>query len=206
MSILSRKLQLAGGLSVLLLLAVGVSCKGFFVNSPDSLTISPNSVTFSQVGSGVQQLTAQATFGTKSQDVTANTVWRSSNGCVVVPSTTVIGQMTDIGTGSSVTITATYNGVSDTVTATVPAGISITPCSSGGKSNGTFASGSTVTLTATSGGSDVTSTTNRTSDNDNVVSFANPGSSVATFGPTKGTATITASSSPNTGELFVTVQ
>ena len=205
MSILSRKFQLAGGLSVLLLLAFGVSCKGFFVNSPDSLTISPNSVTFDNVGD-VQQLTAQATFGSKSQDVTANTVWRSSSGCVVVPSTTVIGQMTDIGTGASVTITATYNGVSDTVTATVPSGISITPCSSGGKSNGTFASGSTVTFTATSGGSDVTTTTTWTSDNDNIVNFATASSSVATFGPTKGTATITASSSPNTGKLFVTVE
>ena len=184
---------------MLFLLAGAISCKGFFVNSPDSLTITPDTVTFDNVGD-VQQLTAQATFGTQTQDVTTSTVWRSANGCTVVPSTTNIGQMTAIGTGSSVTITATYNGVSDTVTASIPNGITISPCGT----NGRFSSGTSTAMTATAGGTDVTSTTTWTSSNTTIVKFTG---NTATFGPTTGPATITASDGTDTdGKLQVTVQ
>ncbi len=201
MSNARRKLQLLTAFAGLFLLAGAVSCRGFFVNSPDSLTISPNPVSFSNVGD-TQQLTAQATFGSKTQNVTTSTTWQSSNACSVLASTTTIGQMTVIGTGSSVTITATYNGVTDTVTATIPTGISISPCGTSGK----FSSGSTQTFTATSSGTDVTTSSTWSSSNTNIVKFANSSSSLATFGPTTGTAVITANNGSNTGELQVTVQ
>ncbi len=202
MSSAKRKLQLLTALAGLCALATAVSCKGFFVNSPDSITISPDPVTFSDVGNP-QQLSAQATFGNSTQDVTNSAVWKSSNGCAVVPSTTQIGLMTPIATGSSVTITATYNGVSDTVTATLPAGIKITPCGTSGK----FSSGgAAVNFTATSGTTDVTASSTWTSSDTTIVKFASASSSTATFGPTTGTATITASDGTNTGQLQVTVQ
>ena len=194
-----RKFSALAAVLMLFLLAGAISCKGFFVNSPDSLTISPDPVSFDSVGD-VQQLTAQATFGTQTQDVTTSTIWKSANGCSIVPSTTNIGQMTAIGTGSSVTITATYNGVADTVTATLPNGITISPCGN----NGRFTSGTSTPMTATSGGTDVTSTTTWTSSNTNIVKFTG---STATFGPTTGTAVITADDGTDTdGKLQVTVQ
>lgn len=196
-----RKLQIFSALAVLFLFAATISCKGFFVNSPDSITISPNPVTFTNVGDS-QQLTAQATFGTNTQNVTTSTIWQSSNGCAIVPSTATIGQMTAIGTGSSVTITATYNGVSATTTASVPTGIAITPCGNSGR----FNSGTTQAFTATSAGTDVTVGSTWTSSDNTIVNFANASLSTATFGPTKGTATITANNGSNTGELQVTVQ
>src|SRR5262249_6152162 len=141
----------------------------------------------------------QATFGTQTQDVTTSTIWKSANGCSIVPSTTNIGQMTAIGTGSSVTITATYNGVADTVTATLPTGITVSPCGN----NGRFTSGTSTPMTATSGGTDVTSTTTFTSSNTTIVKF---NGTTATFGPTTGTAIITATDGTDTGKLQVTVQ
>jgi hypothetical protein len=201
MSNARRKLQILPAFAMLFLLATTISCKDFFVNSPDSITISPNPVTFTNVGDS-QQLTAQATFGNSTQNVTTSTVWQSSNGCAVAPSTTTIGQMTAIGTGSSVTITATYNGVSATTTASVPTGIAITPCGTSGK----FNSGTTQTFTATSAGTDVTTSSTWTSSDNTIVNFANASSSAATFGPTKGTATITANNGSTTGQLQVTVQ
>jgi hypothetical protein len=202
MPIRRQKLQFLAALTTLLLLAVGVGCKGFFVNSPDSVTISPDPITFSEVGD-TQQLTAQATFGTQSQDVTTSTNWQSSNGCAVVASTTTKGLMTVISTGASVTISATYNGVTDTVSATTPSGIKITPCGSQGRF-GIFNSGDSLPLTATSGSDDVTSSTTFTSSNTSIVRFTG---NTATFGGTTGTATITAHNGSDTdGKLLVTVQ
>jgi len=199
MSSRTQKVQILVALAALLSLATAVSCKGFFVNSPDSLTISPNSVTFSDVPTDPEQLLAQATFGSKTQDVTTSTVWKTSNVCTVSVSTTNLGQINAVGTGSSATITATYNGVSATITASVPTGIAVTPC-------GTFNSGTNQAFTATLSGSDVTSASTWTSSNNNIVNFASPSSSTATFGPTTGTATINVSNGGSQGKLIVTVK
>ncbi|HEY1262147.1 MAG TPA: hypothetical protein VGF06_01420 [Terriglobales bacterium] len=198
-----QKLQILGVSAVLLLFAAAVGCKGFFVDSPDSLTISPDPVTFTDLGNP-QQLTAQASFGSSSKDVTNSATWQSSNGCGVAVSAATLGSVTAISSGYSVTITATFNGVSDTVSATTPTGIQITPCSSPGQSPGQFKSGDSITLTATSGGTDVTTTTTWTSSSSGIVHFTG---NTAIFGPTTGKATITASdgSDPD-GMLTVTVQ
>ena len=198
------KLQFLAAFAAFLLLAIAVGCKGFFVNSPDSITISPDPVSFADVGDAhAQQLSSQATFGNSTQDVTNSAVWKSANACAVVPSTTQIGLMTPIATGSSVTITATYNGVSDTVTATLPTGLIISPCGTAGK----FSSGGpAVSFKAASGSTDVTSTTTWASSDNTIVKFADPASGTATFGPTTGTVIITATGSSDTGKLQVTVQ
>ena len=197
------KLQLFAALAAFLLLAAAIGCKGFFVNSPDSITISPDPVSFADVGdASAQQLSAQATFGSSTQDVTTATIWKSANACAVVPSTSQIGLMTPIATGSSVTLTATYNGVSDTVTATLPTGLTISPCGTAGK----FSSGATgVSFTAASGSTDVTSTTTWHSSNNTIVNFADPASGAATF-PGTGTAVITANDGTDSGKLQVMVQ
>jgi hypothetical protein len=192
------KLPLAAAFTTLLLLAFAVGCKGFFVNSPTAVTVSPSTVSLTQGQS--QQLTAQATFDSGSpSDVTSSAVWNSSNGCAVSVSTSPLGKITAIGSGSSVTITATFNGVSGSSTITVPTGISISPC-------GTFNSGTNQVFTATLSGSDVTNSSTWTSSNTSIVNFPNTSQSTATFGPTRGTATITANNGSSTGQLLVTVQ
>lgn len=201
MQSLKPKRRVLAAVAILLSAAFAVSCKGFFVNSPDSLAISPTSVTFANVGD-TQQLSAQATFGSRTQDVTNSTVWKTSNVCAVSVSTTTLGQFTALGTGASVTLTATYNGVSATVTATVPTGIAITPCGN----NGTFSSGGSTDFVATFSGSDVTSTATWSSSDTTIVSFPSTSSSHANFGPTTGTATITATTGSSKGELQVTVK
>jgi uncharacterized protein YjdB len=197
MSNSKRKLPLLAGLAVLLSLAAAVSCKGFFVNAPTAVTVTPGtaSLTFGQS----QQLAAQATFNSGSpQDVTKSATWQSSNGCAVSVSTQTLGQVTAVGTGGSVTITALFNGVSGTATVTPPTGLTISPC-------GSFKAGSTQSFTANNNGTDVTGSSTWSSSDSNIVKFANANSPVATFGPNTGTVTITANDNTLQGQLQVTV-
>ena len=191
-----RKIQVLLAFAALLMLSLAAGCKGFFVNSPTSLTVTPSTLSLTQGQS--QQLIAQATFesSTTPKDVTTSAIWQSSDSCAV--SVTTAGKVTAVGTGAPVTITATFNGVSGAATATVPTGITISPC-------GTFTHGSSQTFTATLSGSDVTSTSTWASNNSSAVNFASSSSSVATF-PGIGTATITANNGSATGTLQVTVQ
>jgi len=192
-----RKLPTLAAFTVLLLFAFGVGCKGFFINSPTAVNITPNSVTLTQGQS--QQLEAEATFGSGSpSNVTNSAVWSSSSACTVSVSTQTLGQVTAIGSGGAATITAIYNGVSGSATATAPSGVTISPC-------GTFTHGTTQQFSASFNGTDVTSSTTWTSSNSSIVSFASASSSLATFGPQTGTATIMAAGSA-TGFLEITVQ
>ena len=157
-----------------------------------------NTVTLSQGQS--QQLKAEATFSdNSSSDVTNSAIWSSSNGCAVSVSAQTLGDVTAVGSGGAVTITATYNGVTGSATATAPTGITVSPC-------GTFTHGTSQQFDASFGGTDVTSSTTWTSSNTSIVDFANPASNLATFGPQTGTATITATTSSATGSLEITVQ
>jgi hypothetical protein len=192
------KLPLVAAFTTLLLLAFALGCDGFFVNSPTAVTVSPSTVSLTQGQS--QQLTARATFNSGSpSDVTGSSVWDSSNGCAVTVSTSPLGKITAIGTGSSVTVTATFNGVSGTATVTVPTGISISPC-------GTFNNGTNQVFAASLSGTDVTSSSTWTSSDTSIVNFPNASLSTATFGPSTGTATITANNGSNTGQLQITVK
>ena len=205
MSSTKSKLRLAAAFAALLTLALAVSCKGFFVNQPTSVTVTPNSPTFT---SGQQQsFTAQASFSDNTtKNVTASATWTTSNPCIVaiITSGTNAGNATDVGTGGSATITASYNGISGTATASVTTGLTITPCPEqlvGNFPEVVFHNGSNQAFTA----SGATGTVTWTSDTTSVVTFPSSSSGTANFVGT-GTATITATTSGETGTLFVTVQ
>lgn len=198
-----EKLRSIALFAALLLLGSMVGCTGFFVNAPTSVTISPSAPSLT---SGQQQsFTAQAAFSDNTtKNVKSSATWTTSDPCVVaiITSGANAGNATDVGSGGSATITASYNGVSGTATATVTTGLTINPCPE--QVVGTFPEvvykvGSSATFTANG----ATGTPGWTSSNSSVVNITSAGS--ATF-PTAGTATITATAGTTQGTLFITVQ
>ena len=188
----------------LLLLLNG--CKGFFVNQPSSVTITPSSPTLS---SGQQQsFIAQAAFSNnQTKIVTASATWSTSNPCIIamITSGTNAGNATDVGSGGSANITASYAGVIGTATASVPTGLTINPCPEqvvGNFPEVVFHVGQSGIVFTASG---ATGTVTWTSSDMSVVNFASTGSGAATF-VSAGTATITATAPTDTGTLFITVQ
>jgi hypothetical protein len=114
-----RKLGLTLAFTVLLALAFGVSCTGFFpANSLTAVTIQPPSPQI-EVGTP-QTLQAWGTFAnnTGTSQITSGVVWTSSDPTVLTinPST---GVATGQGTGGSATVTASAQGLSGTASATV---------------------------------------------------------------------------------------
>src|SRR5207244_2133162 len=120
-----RTIQVLLAFAALLMLSLAAGCKGFFVNAPTSVSITPSTVSLTQGQS--QQLIAQASFDSGSKDVTTSAFWQSSNSCAVSVTTggSAAGKVTDVGTGGAVTITATFNGVSCSATVMGSAGIMI---------------------------------------------------------------------------------
>jgi len=201
---IKKKLQILLALTTLLILAIAA---GFFVNQPTAMTITPASPTMSQ--GSTQQFSAVATLSDNTtSDVTTNALWTSSSPCSITignssPKTSAApGFATAIGSGTSVTITAIYNGVQATATPVGPTGLTITPC--GLNSNGHFKVGSPAqTFTASLNGSAAQGVTWVTA-NSNVVTI-NATTGTATF-PTVGSTSISATdSSANTGQLSITV-
>ena len=203
-----RKLQLAYGLGAVLLLLLASGCKGFFVNAPTSVTVNGSQ----SLNSGdTPNFTALAAFsdGT-TKDVTQSATWSTSNPCIVAIISTPganAGHAQVVGTGGSVTINASYNGTTGTLTPTAPTGLTITPCPEQVLGTNTFpqvvftAGQSNVTFSA----SGATGTITWTSSNSSVVNI-NSTTGVATF-PAAGTGiTITATAGTATGTLLVTVQ
>jgi len=203
---IKKKLQLLLAFTTLLTIALAAGCKGFFVNQPTAMTVTPASPTLSQ--GGTQQFSAVATLSDNTtSDVTKSALWTSSPSCTVTIGSSNLknsgspGFATAIGTGTSVTITAIFNGVQATANPVPPAGLAITPC--GLNSNGHFKVGSAaVSFTASLAGSPAQGVT-WTSNNSSVVSITSAGT--ATF-PTVGSTFITArDSSANQGQLSITV-
>ena len=193
----------------LLSLVSASGCRGFFVNAPTSVTVSGPS----SVNTGDQPtFTALAAFSNgTTRDVTQSATWSSSNPCIVAIVTTTGGNgghANVVGTGGSVTITASYNGTTGTLTPTAPTGLTITPCPEQVLGANTFPqvvfnrSQGSVTFSV----SGTTSGVTWSSDNTSALSFANASSGTATFPGGTGQATITATSNPNTGTLTVQVQ
>lgn len=199
-----RKLSLIAAMVVLSLLVVAPACKGFFVNAPTSVTVTPNAPSLNS--SQQQAFAAQAAFSDNTtKNVTASSTWTTSNPCVVAIITSGVnaGNATDVGTGASATITASFNGVSGTATASVTTGLTITPCPE--QVVGTFPEvvysvGAAATTFTASG---ATGTVTWTSSNSAAVAISSSGT--ATF-PAAGTATITANDATQTGTLYITVQ
>lgn len=195
--------RVIGAVAVLVALALAASCRGFFVNQPTSVTVTPSSPTFT---SGQQQsFTAQAAFSGSSSNVTSSATWSTSNSCIVaiITSGTNAGNAVDVGSGGSATITASYNGIIGTATATVPTGLTVTPCPEqivGNYPAVVFHAGSNQTFSASGASGSVT----WSSSNSGIVSI-NASTGAATF-PVAGQATITANDGTDQGTLLITVQ
>jgi len=149
-----RKLPLSLAFAVLVVVATGVSCKGFFTNPTlSSLAIQPPSPQV-QVGSG-NSITLQAwgTYDDNSRSqITSGVAWTSSGQDMTVD-VDKNGVMTGVGTGGTATITASAQGISGTAQATAFLGnvSGLTLCS------GTYDTGScpatTPIIKGSSGGS-----------------------------------------------------
>ena len=197
-----RKLSLIAALIVSFLIAVGSGCTGFFVNQPNSVTVSPSTLSVAQGTKG--SLTAKAAYNSGIKDVTKTATWDSSSPCATVNA----GVVTGVGPASNITITANVAGVSGTATVTVTGGTAQTLAIS---PSGPFTLATTpnTQFTATQNGVDVTNSATWTSGNSSIVTFSSTTPGFATFVGT-GTTTITASTTSGTscatGSSSITVR
>jgi trimeric autotransporter adhesin len=170
----NKKLRIVGAIGTLLLFAVGIGCKGFFVDPVlTSVTVGPTA-TINQ--GGTVQESAVGTYNDGSSQSLTNVSWSSDTEGVATISTT--GLVTGVSPGTS-TITGASGTVSGTATITVAlqnvTGITVSPTSTTIKANGgtqqftakaQIAGGSPIDVTATAtwtasdvnGGDDVTLT------------------------------------------------
>jgi hypothetical protein len=117
--LIGRKLGLTLAFAVLVALAFGVSCTGFFPkNSLTAITIQPPTPQI-EVGTP-QTLQAWGTYAnnTGTSQITSGVVWTSDSPSVLTIDATT-GVATGQGQGGSATITASAQGLSGTATATV---------------------------------------------------------------------------------------
>ena len=177
--------------AALAMLAVSLSCTGFFVNQPNSIAVTtgPNGAgtsTFSVPQNQSVKLFATASFNSGSKDVTGSANWQSSSPCATV----IAGIVTGVAPASGVTITASVGGITGSATGTVTG--------SGGQAlviapQGPFTLATTpsVQFTASQNGTDVTNSVTWSSSNTSVLQF----SSSAGFANllTAGSSTVTAS-------------
>jgi hypothetical protein len=115
-----RKLALTLAFTVLITLAFGISCQGFFPkNTLTALSIQPPSPAIEVGANFAQTLQAWATYQDNSRaQITTGVNWSSSDSTVLQIGTTT-GLATGVGTGGSATVTAAAQGLSATATATV---------------------------------------------------------------------------------------
>ena len=218
MSSSRRKLQVVASLGVLLLMAVGVGCHGFFVDPVlSSVAVSTlQSTNLRNVGSTVQ-LQATGTYddgshknltGTATWSVTSNPDFVSVNAAGLATAL----KLPSTGSTSSSTVQAaaqSSNGsvVSGTITVTVGQSTTLTLNSNPSTpiSLANNPANTAITFTASLNGNDVTTATTFTSSNSSIINITS-GSS-GTIGGTAGTVTITGTDSTDnaTGTLQITV-
>jgi hypothetical protein len=117
--LIGRRLGLTLAFAVLIALAFGVSCTGFFPkNSLTAVTIQPPTPQI-EVGTP-QTLQAWGTYAnnTGTTQITSGVVWTSSDNTVLTIDANT-GVATGVGTGGSATVTASAQGLSGTASATV---------------------------------------------------------------------------------------
>lgn len=193
-------------LAAFVVLAMGSGCRGFFVNQPNSISVTQNgSSTLSVAVGSPQQLTATASYNNGTKIVTSEASWSSSTSCASVAST---GIVTAIGPSSSVTVTATLAGVQGTITGSTTGGTAQTLQITSNPAGTTFTNGTTATFSASLNNVDVTANSTWTSSNTSIVTFS--GNTATFVTGASGTATITASyavsGSCATGSETITVQ
>jgi hypothetical protein len=189
--LVGRKLGLTLAFTILVALAFGVSCTGFFPkNSLTAVTIQPPSPQI-EVGTP-QTLEAWGTYAnnTGTSQITSGVVWTSSDNTVLTINSST-GVATGQGTGGSATITASAQGLSGTASATVYLGTvtSFTLCT------GTFGSttcGNPLTWNAAAANSTPTQT------------FVAQGTSGATTYDFTAASTWTVVTTPSSGSISCT--
>lgn len=198
MSSTKQKLRLAAAFAALAMLALAISCRGFFVNPTiSSLAVGPAAPT---IETGTTNNTVQMTvFGTNSDGSTESSPsvsWTATPTSAATISTT--GLVTSVAVGTA-TVTAASNqnpSITGTATVTVTVGciesITLTPTSGSVSSN----IGSTVQLDASAitcnGSTDVTDVATWTSSNTSLATVSAGLVSGETGLTTGGTVTVTA--------------
>lgn len=189
MPTMTQKLRLIGAFAALAALALAASCRGFFVNQPNSVTVTTatGGSTFSVPPNA--QLKAVATYNDGTKDVTNSATWTSSTPCVTVSTT---GLVSGLGASSSVTVTALVSGVSSSIDGTSTGGtggqtLMITP-----NTNLSFAPNTIAQFSASLNSQDVTSSATWTSSDTTVATFSTTTIGQASF-VSAGSATISAS-------------
>lgn len=200
-----RKLQLLAGLTVLVLLAVGVGCKGFFQNPVlTTLTVGPPSAQI-QLGSTLQMQATGTYDDGSTKSLTSGVFWSTSDDVNVPISTS--GVVTGSGiTTSPQTITASSGTASGTASISVNpgnvTGITVMPSSQtvpapGGTTTYTCFASITGMMSQDVSGS-VTWTVSDTTGNITVTQGVSPATVTTFSAATPGTYTITATWTPNT--------
>jgi trimeric autotransporter adhesin len=207
-----KKVQIASAFATLLLCALAVGCKGFFVNPTlTTVTVGPTA-TINQ--GGTVQMSAVGSYNDGSTQSLTKVFWSSSPTSVATISSS--GLVTGVSVGDA-TITGASGTVSGTATVTVAlsnvTGITVTPTSTSAQANGgsanffakaTISGGSPVDVTSTATWTITSvSTTTGTTNDFSVTQGQNPAivtvQSTATVGEQ---ATITASYVGGTGTTF----
>jgi len=189
------------------LLVLGAGCTGFFVNQPNSISVTTlaGANTFTVAQGSTVQLQANASFNSGPKDVTKTASWASSTPCATVSAGTVKG----LGTASSVTITASVGGVSGSASGTVTGGTGQTlTISSSAQQPFSLSTTPSVQFTATdSNNNDVTNSATWTSGDTSILAFSStPGlAQLVTTGTTSVTASITSSGTCSSGSETVTI-
>jgi hypothetical protein len=145
-----RKLVLTLAFTVLIALAFGVSCQGFFVQPTlSSLAINPTAPAV--LVNGTQTLTVYGTYSDGSRSVVTSGVgWSSDPSSVATVTGTGSATLTGISSGSA-TITASAQAISTTATATVIGNVTAITVSPTSGSTTVGGSGAPFTFTATPG-------------------------------------------------------
>jgi len=191
--------------AALAIISLTTACTGFFVNQPNSVTVTTaasggGSSTFSVAQGQTVQLFATAAFNSGNKDVTKSASWQSSTPCATVNAGLVDG----VGAATSVTITASVGGIAGSATGSVSGGQSLTISSI--PAGPTFTNGTSAVFSAALNSADVTASAVWSSSNTSVATFS---SNTASFIAT-GTATLTGSYVANgtcaSGSTTITVQ
>jgi trimeric autotransporter adhesin len=200
-----KRLVATAALAAFVLMAMGTSCKGFFVNQPNSVTVTTTTGGTSFSAAPTANLKAVASFDSGNKDVTNSASWQSS-GCATVSTT---GVVTATGTASSVTISATVAGVSGSITGSTSVSGGTTQTLTISPTLATLSNGTVQFQALDSNSVDQAANATWTSSNTAVLSFASSTGGLATLS-SAGTATVSASASSgstcSTGSASVTVQ
>ncbi len=203
-----KRLVAAAALAALVLLAMGTSCNGFFVNQPNSVTVTTTTGGTSFSAAPTANLKAVASFDSGNKDVTNSASWQSSSssGCATVSTT---GVVTATATASSVTISATVAGVSGSITGSTSVSGGTTQTLTINPTLATLSNGTVQFQAVDSNSVDQAANATWTSSNTSILSFASSTGGLATLSNT-GTVTVSASTSSGTtcatGSASVTVQ